>query len=228
MKRILPSKSLGEQVNSRKFRQMRTGVAASVELVWVHERYPNLHRLYRRRPSNPATIRHLQALVPDRERMGWTNSPNGTTLAGMEPKKYSTGTKGRIKMHSDKCKEFIRVNTSFSLATEFITTIDPDRDERVWQRFQAPTDILPELQEWLGVEVVKPAAPSATKPPIHPNVKPASQLLQDPETVAMQKTRAWLASSAGQEKIASLAPLDAAELALQRLYRELTGREENP
>ena len=161
-------------------------------------------------------------------RKGWTNSPTGTTLAGMEPKKYSTGTKGRIKMHSDKCKEFIRVNTSFSLATEFITSIDPDRDERVWQRFQTPTDILPELQEWLGVEVVKPAAPSATKPPVHPNVKPASQLVPAPETVAMQKTRAWLASSAGQEKIAALAPADAAEAALQRFYRELTGREEKP
>ena len=131
-------------------------------------------------------------------------------------------------MHSDKCKEFIRANTSFSLATEFIASIDPDYDERVWQRFQTPADILPELQEWLGGEVGKPAAPSATQPlviPNRPDIKPASQLAQDPEKAALQRTRAWLASSAGQEKIAALAPSDAAEAAVQRFYRELTGRE---
>ena len=130
-------------------------------------------------------------------------------------------------MHSDKCKEFIRANTSFSLATEFIASINPDYDERVWQRFQTPGDILPELQEWLGGEVGKPAAPSANKPaiPNRPDIKPASQLAQDPENGALQRTRVWLASSAGQEKIAALAPSGAAEAAVQRFYRELTGKE---
>jgi hypothetical protein len=142
----------------------------------------------------------------------------------MEPKKYSTGTKGRIKMHSDKCKEFVRANTSFNLATEFIASLDPDYDERVWQRFQTPADILPELQEWLGVDAVKPAAPSTSKPitPNHPGIKTANQLAQDPENAALQRTRTWLASAAGQEKIAALAPTDAAEAALLRFYRELT------
>ena len=130
-------------------------------------------------------------------------------------------------MHSDKCKEFIRANTSFSLATEFIASLDPDHDERVWQRFQTPAEILPELQEWLGVDVGKPAAASAGRPlvPNRPDIQPASQIAQDPEKAALQRTRAWLASSAGQEKLAALAPSDAAEAAVQRFHRELTGRE---
>ena len=42
----------------------------------------------------------------------------------MEARKYSTGTKGRIKMHNDKCREFVQANApSFSLANEFIASI---------------------------------------------------------------------------------------------------------
>ena len=142
----------------------------------------------------------------------------------MEPKKYSTGTKGRIKMHCDKCKEFIRASTSFSLATEFIEQIDPDRDEQVWQRFQTPADILPELQEWLGVGTAKAAAPPPLVPS-RPDIKPASPLAQKKEDAALQRTRAWIASSAGQEKLGKLAPPDAAEAAVRRFYKELTGGE---
>jgi hypothetical protein len=145
----------------------------------------------------------------------------------MEPKKYSTGTKGRLKMHCDKCKEFIRANTSYSLATEFIASIDPDYDESVWQRFQTPADILPELQEWLGGEVEKPAEESGAKPMFskRPDIKPASQIVQPAEKAALQRTRAWLASAAGQDQLAPLTPPDAAEAALRRFYRELTGGE---
>ena len=142
----------------------------------------------------------------------------------MEPRKYSTGTKGRIKMHCDKCREFIRANTSFNLATEFIESIDPDHDEQVWQRFQTPADILPELQEWLGVGVAKAAAPSPIIPN-RPDIKPASQLAPKKEDAAMQKTLAWLTSPAGQERLGKLAPLEAAEVAVRRFYKELTGGE---
>ena len=148
----------------------------------------------------------------------------------MDPKKYSTGTKGRIKMHCDKCKEFIRSLTSYSLATEFISSIDPDHDESVWQRFQTPADILPELQEWLGGEVEKPAEESGTKPLFskRPDIKPASQIVPSAEKAALQRTRAWLSSAVGQEKLASLTPTDAAEVAVRRFYRELTGGEPEP
>ena len=142
----------------------------------------------------------------------------------MDPKKYSTGTKGRIKMHCDKCKEFIRASTSFSLATEFIEQIDPDHDEQVWQRFQTPADILPELQEWLGVGTGKAAAPAPLIPG-RPDIKPASQLAPNKENAALQRTLAWVASSAGQEKLGKLAPPEAAEAAVRKFYKELTGGE---
>ena len=147
----------------------------------------------------------------------------------MEPRKYSTGTKGRIKMHSDKCKEFIRANTSFNLAKEFIESIDPDYDEQVWQRFQNPEEILPELQAWLGGSDDKPAVPAATLPvPLRrPEIKAGSQLLRETEKIdaAMQKTRSWLASAAVQTDFTTLAPAEAAEVALKRLYVEFTGAE---
>jgi len=149
----------------------------------------------------------------------------------VEPRKYSTGTKGRIKMHSDKCKEFIHANApSFSLANEFIESIDPDREERVWQRFQTPEEILPELKAWLGEEVVKPAEPQPARPsnitrPVP--IKPASQLLRETENIdsALQKTRAWLAGDAVQADFVKLTPAEAAEAALRKFYREITGLE---
>ncbi|MEI8310813.1 MAG: hypothetical protein WCH98_08660 [Verrucomicrobiota bacterium] len=148
----------------------------------------------------------------------------------VEPRKYSTGTKGRIKMHSDKCKEFIRANApSFGLANEFIESIDPDREERVWQRFQTPQEILPELKAWLGEEIVKPAAPQTATPsvPRCPDIRPASQLLRETEKIdaALQKTRAWLAGAAAQADFAALTPAEAAEAALHHFYREFTGFE---
>jgi hypothetical protein len=142
----------------------------------------------------------------------------------MEPRKYSTGTKGRIKMHSDQCREFIRANTSFHLANEFIESVDPEREDRVWQRFQTPADILPELQDWLGGGTAPPAAPLPAIPK-RPDIQPASQIAAPAEKAAMERTRTWLASPSGQGKIAALTPAEAAEEAVRRFYRELTGRE---
>jgi hypothetical protein len=148
----------------------------------------------------------------------------------MEPRKYSTGTKGRLKMHSDKCKEFIQANApSFSLANEFIESLDPDREERVWQRFQTPQEILPELQAWLGEEVAQPveAQPFSPVIPRCPDIQPASRLRRDTEKAdaALQRTRTWLTDAAVQAEFAAVTPVDAAETALKRFYRELTGLE---
>jgi len=141
----------------------------------------------------------------------------------MEPRKYSTGTKGRIKKHSDECKEFIQTNSpNFSLAKEFIASIDPDYDETVWQRYQTPEDILPELQEWLGDEKPLPAKPEKTPPIIarHPQIKSASHLAADS---ALAKTRAWIAESS--ETLASLSPTEIAESTAVTFYKELTNSE---
>jgi len=75
----------------------------------------------------------------------------------MESRKYSTGTKGRLKMHADQCREFIHANaTNFHLATEFIESLDPEREDRAWQVFRNPKDTLPALQAWLSGDSTPP------------------------------------------------------------------------
>jgi len=153
----------------------------------------------------------------------------------MEPRKYSTGTKGRIKMHSDKCKEFIQANSpNFSLAKEFIESLDPDREEASWQRFQSPEEILPELRAWLGggEEVPAPAKPAAPLPglPRRIEIKPASQIasgtdLQKKADAAMRATLAWLAGSEGIAQIEGFSPAEAAAAGVRKFHRELTGAE---
>ncbi len=149
----------------------------------------------------------------------------------MEQRKYSTGTKGRIKMHGDMCKEFIRANSpGFSLANEFIESLDPEREDRVWQRFQNPEDILPELQAWLGGDE-KAASPAPVKPPaargLPPGIKPASRLAiptvaTAPTDAALQRTRAWLSDPVTVAQLNALDPLAAAEAALTKFHQELT------
>jgi len=90
----------------------------------------------------------------------------------MEQRKYSTGTKGRLKKHSDECREFIHSHSpSFSLANEFIESIDPERENRAWQRFMSPESVLPELEAWLQGE-----APPPPKNSLHPKLISGAQL----------------------------------------------------
>lgn len=148
----------------------------------------------------------------------------------MEQRKYSTGTKGRIKMHGDMCREFIRANSpGFSLANEFIESLDPEREDRVWQRFQSPEDILPELQAWLGGDE-KPQPPVPVAPKVAKDlpagIKPASQLARQTGLPAiadgaLQRTRAWLTEPDTVIEMNALSPMAAAEAALQKFHREL-------
>jgi len=90
----------------------------------------------------------------------------------MEQRKYSTGTKGRLKKHSDECREFIHLHSpSFSLANEFIESIDPEREDRAWQRFMSPESVLLELEAWLQGE-----APPPPKNSLHPKLISGAQL----------------------------------------------------
>ena len=134
-------------------------------------------------------------------------------------------------MHCDRCKEFIHANSpTFGLAKEFIESIDPDRDERAWQRFQSPEDILPDLQGWLGggMETLPVASSQAPVLPGGPKVMPASRLPRAPSLqadAALKNARAWLAGDAVQAELGALPPAAAAEAALRRFYKELTGTE---
>jgi hypothetical protein len=130
----------------------------------------------------------------------------------VEPRKYSTGTKGRLKMHSDQCREFIHANSpDFHLATEFIQTLDPDREDRNWQRFQSPEDTLPFLQAWLAGDEM----PSERKTP-EPRLVPAKNL-KPPQNLdtALKMTREWVEEN--RTRLVTLPAMDAVEEVLARL-----------
>ena len=114
-------------------------------------------------------------------------------------------------MHADQCREAIRANaTNFHLAVEFIDSIDSEREDRVWQRFQTPEDVLPELQAWLSggetpVEVVKSP------------VVPASRLATpDPKRAGILKeAREWVEENA--ETLSTLTSLESIERVLAQI-----------
>jgi hypothetical protein len=141
----------------------------------------------------------------------------------MSTRKYSTGTKGRLKMHADQCREAIQAHSpGFSLANEFIESLDPQREDQVWQRFQNPEDVLPELTAWLGgtpPAVVAAPPPAAAPVAPAPAIRPASHLAAE---VALKKTRAWLASDSGRAAIVAHPPAEAAEIAITQFFKELT------
>ena len=144
----------------------------------------------------------------------------------MENRKYSTGTKGRLKMHSDRCKETIRSHSpNFSLATEFIASIDPDYEDTVWQRFQTPEDVIPELDQWLngGDSTTPPprTGPLPTEILKKVAIKPATQLVSPKKASAMEKVRDWLHSPEGIATITPLSSLQAAKLILEKIQFEL-------
>jgi hypothetical protein len=117
-------------------------------------------------------------------------------------------------MHSDQCREFIHANSpDFHLANEFIESLDPEREDRVWQRFQTPEDIQPLLQAWLSGEEM----PTATKP-AQPPVIPATRL-KSPQNLeaALKNTREWVEEN--RPRLAALPALEAIEEVLARLER---------
>jgi hypothetical protein len=129
----------------------------------------------------------------------------------VEARKYSTGTKGRLKMHADQCREAIRANApNFHLAVEFIDSIDSEREDRVWQRFQTPEDVLPELEAWLsGGEMPVEKTKSL--------VVPASRLaVPDTKRVEIVKeARGWVEKNSAE--LSALTPIEAIERVLSHI-----------
>lgn len=139
-------------------------------------------------------------------------------MRGVEGRKYSTGTKGRLKMHADMCRAFIHEQApGFALAEEFVASIDPGREDAVWQKFQEPSDVGPFLQAWLNGE----PEPGAT---VREVVK-AAKVLDRPKSLApalelaFKKTEAWIAS--GPAELDALGPRDAARRVLEKLREAL-------
>ena len=129
-------------------------------------------------------------------------------------------------MHSDRCKETIRSHSpNFSLATEFIASIDPDHEDTVWQRFQTPEDVIPELDQWLNGGDSPPPPPRTSPLPTEilkkGAIKPSSQLVSPKKKPAIEKVRDWLNSPEGIATITPLSSLEAAELILEKIHSEL-------
>jgi acyl transferase domain-containing protein len=124
------------------------------------------------------------------------------------PRKYSTGTKGRLARHADACRELVHRHAGdFHLATEFIESLDPAAEDSVWQRFEEPNDLLPTLDAWLRGE--EPPAPSH-KPPVPTPPSP------------FDLARKWLDDPSTKARLAAMPPLEAAQHTLaeaERLWR---------
>jgi hypothetical protein len=133
----------------------------------------------------------------------------------VEPRKYSSGTKGRLKMHADQCRGAIHAHSpNFHLAVEFIESIDPEKEDQVWQRFEPPEQVLPLLQAWLAGE----ETPSKSESPLT-RVLPASQMNTDPKTeAAVRKTRTWVQENS--TRLGNMPALDAIEEVLGRFGRD--------
>ena len=118
-------------------------------------------------------------------------------------------------MHADQCREAIHAHSpNFQLAVEFIESIDPDKEDQVWQRFEPPAQVLPLLQAWLAGE--EPPTASAT-PPAH--LVPASRLKSDPKIeAAVRKTRAWVEQNS--TRLGTMPALDAIEEVLGQFGRD--------
>ena len=118
-------------------------------------------------------------------------------------------------MHADQCREAIHANSpNFHLAVEFIESIDPEKEDQVWQRFEPPEQVLPLLQAWLAGE-----EPPAKTAPAQTRVLPANQLKADPKIeAAARKTRAWVEQNSA--RLGAMPALDAIEEVLGRFGRD--------
>ncbi len=118
-------------------------------------------------------------------------------------------------MHADQCREAIHAHSpNFHLAVEFIESIDPEKEDQAWQRFEPPDQVLPLFQAWLAGE--EPTTVSA-----HPAARlvPATRLKSDPKIeAALRKTRAWVEQNSS--RLAAMPALDAIEEVLGQFGRD--------
>ncbi len=152
----------------------------------------------------------------------WGSNPHGSIFtSGMDQKRYSTGTKGRLMKHADECREIIqRHSPNAALALEFIEFLDPGAEDRVWQRFEKPIDVLPTLEGWLDGEDPAPAKPEPSS-----GVSSLRAKLPSPADLrissALHRTRSWLEENTTRREMEKMSAIEAAEATLKRLAFEL-------
>ena len=148
----------------------------------------------------------------------------------MEKKRFSTGTKGRIKQHAEECKEAIQLRcNNESLALEFIAEIDPNREDKVWQMFQTKLECLNKLEAWLGVEA-KPVQPPTKKEDIVKNLsaqlgaKREPTIKQSDVVLAIASCRDWVESKEGAAELVEIGSKSSNPQSAQDIAKYIIGR----
>jgi len=143
----------------------------------------------------------------------------------MNQRKFSTGTKGRIKRHASECKSAVlRKCGNEGLASEFIFEIDPDRDDNAWQVFQTQLECLARLETWLD------GVGGKQEPPITSNEKiilselstklaerEAAKAKESEALLAIDEVRNWAESEEGVKELEGLPSKSVAKYILGRL-----------
>jgi len=143
----------------------------------------------------------------------------------MVKKKFSTGTKGRIKQHAAECKiSVLQKCGNEALAAEFIAEIDPDRNDNAWQAFPSQLECMNRLEEWLD------GAGEKQEPPQTSNEKmimtALSVKIAEREGASVKKSKVlsaiaevlnWAESEEGAKELEELSPKNIVKYTLGRL-----------
>lgn len=141
----------------------------------------------------------------------------------MAEKKYSTGTKGRLKKHADDCKDVIKLACKDnSLALEFIKQIDPDYSDVNWQQFPSMQHCRVAVAEWLGEEPPKIEEPKALtasviKETLAKRSKKDKFIAQADIMALLDSESNWLNSPEGKEELKGFSKEDALAYYVGRL-----------
>jgi len=143
----------------------------------------------------------------------------------MTTKKFSTGTKGRIKQHAAECKaSVLRRCANEALAAEFIAEIDPARNDTAWQVFPSQLECMSRLEEWLDGVGGKQEPPQTSNEKIIMSALSAKLAEREKAGVkkskvlsAIAEVRNWVESAEGSKELEGLSSKGTARYILGRL-----------
>jgi hypothetical protein len=152
----------------------------------------------------------------------------------MNKRKFSTGTKGRIKQHASECKTAVLQRCgNEALAAEFIAEIDPDRNDSAWEVFSSQQECIARLEVWLDGVGGKPEPPRTSNEAIIMSAltaklaerKEASSNKKSKVQLAIAEVRNWSESAEGVQELSRLSPKGIVRYILGRLEIILSNSE---
>lgn len=143
----------------------------------------------------------------------------------MNSRKFSTGTKGRIKRHASECKTAVIQKCGHeALGSEFIMEIDPDRDDNAWQVFPTQVECLARLEVWLDGVGGKQEQPQTSNEAIIMSElsaklakREAAITKKSDVLLAIDEVRNWAESAEGARELEGLSSKGIAKYILGRL-----------